>query len=137
MATLNPYLNFDGAAAEAMAFYQSVLGGELHSDAYGAAGGEYGADPDAIMHAQLETPAGFVLMASDVPPGVPHQVGNNISVSISGGDEEQLRGWFDALSEGGTPGVPFEKAPWGDTFGMFTDRFGINWMVNAVKPTGA
>jgi PhnB protein len=131
MATLNPYINFDGQAAEAMAFYQSVLGGEVTSDVYGEAGAQYGAEPDKIMHAQLQTPAGFTLMASDVPPGTPHQVGNNISVSISGTDEDELRGWFEGLGEGGTPGVPFEKAPWGDTFGTFTDRFGITWMVNA------
>jgi PhnB protein len=137
MATLNPYLNFDGVAAEAMEFYHLVLGGELQSNSFGELGmGDDPAQADKIMHAQLETPSGFVLMGADVPPGVTHQVGTNVSISISGDDEEQLRGWFDALSEGGTPGVPFEQAPWGDVFGMFTDRYGIGWLVNAVKSGG-
>ena len=135
MATLNPYVSFDGQAAEAIGFYQSVLGGEVGTTTF--ADGGMGDDPphaDKIMHAQLVTPAGFVLMAADVPPGMTHDVGSNIAISISGTDEAELRGWFDGLSEGGTPGVPFETAPWGDVFGMFTDRFGIPWMVNA---TGA
>ncbi|MET0468034.1 MAG: VOC family protein [Aeromicrobium sp.] len=134
MATLNPYLNFDGTAAEAMAFYQSVLGGDVDSNSFG----EFGMsdDPDQaekIMHSQLQTPTGFVLMAADVPDGMPYDPGNNISISISGTDEDELRGWFDALADGGTVSVPFETAPWGDVFGMLTDRFGINWMVNATK----
>lgn len=137
MATLNPYINFDGTAAEAMDFYQSVLGGEVRRSTFGEFGmSDDPAHADKIMHSQLETPAGFVLMAADVPDGMPYEVGSNLSISISGTDEDELRGWFNGLAEGGTPIVPFEKAPWGDTFGMFTDRFGVTWLVNAVADAG-
>jgi PhnB protein len=135
MATLNPYLNFDGTAAEAMAFYQSVLGGEVDSSSFS----EYGMgdqpdqadEADKVMHSVLRTPSGFVLMAADVPQGMPYEVGSNVWVSISGDDEDQLRAWFEALAEGGSVSAPFEPAPWGDVFGMLTDRFGINWMLDA------
>ncbi|AXH95692.1 VOC family protein [Ornithinimicrobium avium] len=133
MATLNPYLSFDGAAREAMTFYQSVFGGELTISTFGESGFTEGVpDLDQVMHAMLVTPAGFTLMAADTPDGVPHNPGDNISISLSGPaeDEDELRGFFARLSEDATPGVPLEKAPWGDHFGMLTDRFGIGWMVN-------
>jgi len=132
MATLNPYLSFDGTAAAAMAFYQSVLGGELTSSSFGEFGMSDDPDQvDQVMHAQLETPDGFTLMAADVPEGMPFTVGTNVAVSLSGDDEQQPRDWFEALAEGGTITVPFEPAPWGDTFGMLVDPFGIGWLVNA------
>jgi PhnB protein len=129
---LNPYLNFKDSARDAMTFYQSVLGGELSVSTFG----EYHAseDPteqDKIMHAQLETPDGFVLMAADTPNAMEHRPQSGVSVSLSGTDEAKLRGYWDGLSEGGTVIMPFEKAPWGDTFGMCVDRFGTSWMVNA------
>ena len=58
------------------------------------------------------------------------EVSPNGTLTLSGDDEDRLRGWWDALSAGGTVGVPLEKAPWGDSFGMCTDRFGVAWMVN-------
>lgn len=130
---LNPYLSFRDTAAEAMAFYQSVLGGELERNTFG----EYQmsddpAEADKIMHSQLETPGGLTLMAADTPNGMEHHPGSSIAVSLSGEDEAELRGYFEGLSAGGTVTAPFEKAPWGDTFGMLTDKFGINWMVNAL-----
>jgi PhnB protein len=135
---LNPYLNFDGSAREAMTFYQSILGGELTVSTFG----EYHAseDPseqDKVMHAQLETADGFVLMASDTPNAMEHRPQAGVSVSISGDDEAKLRGYWDGLSEGATVIMPFEKAPWGDTFGMCLDRFGTNWMVNATGQPAA
>ena len=130
---LNPYLNFpDGRAREAMEFYRSALGGELTIMTFGDMGTE-GALADQVMHGQLETPAGFTLMGADAPPEmVQVTYGDNVSVSIAGGqkDAEDMRGWFAALSEGGEVRQPLEVAPWGDEFGMFTDRFGIAWMVN-------
>ena len=85
------------------------------------------------MHGQLETPSGLTLMGADAPPEmVQVTFGDNVSVSLSGSNEEaeQLRGWFSALSDGGEVRQPLEAAPWGDEFGMFVDRFGISWMFN-------
>ena len=130
---LNPYLNFpDGKAREAMELYASVLGGELSVMTFGDLGTE-GPLATQVMHAQLEAPGGLVLMGADAPPEmVQVTFGDNVSVSLSGGpqDAEQLRGWFAGLSEGGQVKQPLEAAPWGDEFGMFVDRFGINWLVN-------
>jgi PhnB protein len=133
MVTLNPYLTFDGRAREAMTFYQSVLGGDLTLSTFGESGFTEGVtDPDQLMHATLTTREGITLMAADVPDGMSYQPGDTISISLSGPSEDHdlLRGYFDRLSEGATPGVPLEQAPWGDYFGMLTDRFGIGWMVN-------
>lgn len=130
---LNPYLNFpDGQAREAMELYRSVLGGELSLMTFGEMGME-GPIADQVMHAQLETPAGFTLMGADAPPEmVQVTFGDSVSVSLSGGQEdaEELRGWFAGLSEGGRVRQPLEPAPWGDEFGMLLDRFGIAWLVN-------
>jgi PhnB protein len=129
---LNPYLNFKDSAREAMTFYQSVLGGDLTISTFG----EYHAseDPseqDKVMHAQLETPDGFVLMAADTPNAMEHRPQAGVSVSLSGTDEAKLRGFWEGISAGGNVLMPFEKAPWGDTFGMCVDRFGTSWLVNA------
>jgi PhnB protein len=133
MVTLNPYLNFaDARAREAMEFYASVLGGELNVMTFGDMGTE-GPTATQVMHGQLETPAGLTLMGADAPPEmVQVTFGDNVSVSISGSNDEaeQLRDWFSALSDGGEVRQPLEAAPWGDTFGMFVDRFGISWLFN-------
>ena len=131
MATrLNPYLNFPGTAREAMAFYESVLGGTLTVMTFGDVGAEGVADPEQVMHAMLETPSGFTLMASDLPPGMEHQPGNNVNISLSGDDADELRRYWEALSADGTVIMPLERQMWGDDFGSCTDRFGIHWMVN-------
>jgi PhnB protein len=139
MATkLNPYLSFRDTAGEAMDFYHSVLGGELTRNTF--AEFQVSGDPaeaDKVMHSQLETSSGLTLMAADTPNSMEHNPGSNIAVSLSGEDEAELRGYFEGLSAGGTVQQPFEKAPWGDTFGMFTDKFGINWMVNALGEQNA
>jgi PhnB protein len=133
MVTLNPYLNFaDARAREAMEFYASVLGGEPNVMTFGDMGTE-GPMATQVMHGQLETPSGLTLMGADAPPEmVQVTFGDNVSVSISGSNEEaeQLRGWFSALSDGGEVRQPLEAAPWGDEFGMFVDRFGISWLFN-------
>lgn len=131
MTTLNPYLGFRDNAREAMTFYQSVFGGELAMSTFGEFhASEEAAEQDKIMHALLTTEKGMVLMGADTPNSMDYTPGNNISVSLSGTDEAELRGYFDKLSDGGTVAMPLEKAPWGDIFGMCKDRFGIDWLVN-------
>ncbi|GAA1132383.1 VOC family protein [Arthrobacter flavus] len=132
MATrLSPYLNFNGNAREAMTFYQSVFAGELTMstfDDFQAA--QDPVDAEKIMHGQLETEGGLMLMGADIPTGMEHTQGNTFSVSLSGEDEAELRGYWDKLSGSGTVTVPMERAPWGDSFGMCTDGYGVDWLVN-------
>src|SRR6476619_8223322 len=112
---LNPYLQFKDNAREAMTYYQDVFGG----------------DRDGVMHSQLEAPNGFTLMASDTPEGMPEaSPGGNITISLSGDDNDDLRGYWDKLADGGQVMMPLEKQMWGDEFGMVKDRFGVSWMVN-------
>jgi PhnB protein len=73
-------------------------------------------------------------MGSDTPPGTAFTPGSNFSVSLSGDDADELRGYWERLSEGGTVAVPLEKQMWGDEFGMCADRFGVSWMVNITQP---
>ena len=129
---LNPYLSFRDNAREAMTFYRSVLGGELTISTFGDFhASEDPAEQDKVMHSQLETPDGLVLMGADTPNGMEYRPQAGVSVSLSGDDEPRLRGIWERLSESGTVTMPFEKAPWGDTFGMCVDRFGTSWLVNA------
>ena len=127
---LNPYINFDGNTREAMEFYRDVLGGELTISTFGEFGNPDPAVADKTMHAQLETDRGFTLMASDGPPGAEMTVGDNITLSLSGDDADELHGYWTKLSESGKVTMPLEKQSWGDEFGMCVDQFGIAWMVN-------
>lgn len=131
---LNPYINFAENARQAMEFYREVFGGELSMSTFGEAGGADGPDADKIMHAQLETPAGYTIMASDAPTGMEHSEGSSLSISLSGDDGDELRRYFSGLSDGGQVTMPLEKQMWGDEFGMCVDRFGIAWMVNISQP---
>ena len=132
---LNPYLNYKDNAREAMEFYKSALGGDLEINTFGEYG-DTGPNADGVMHARLETDAGFTLMASDLPPGSEETpVAGNVSISISGDDSDKLRGYWEKLSEGGTITMPLEKQMWGDEFGMCIDKFGVAWMVNITQPT--
>jgi PhnB protein len=88
------------------------------------------AEQDKIMHAMLTTENGMVLMAADTPSSMDYTPGNNISLSLSGSEEPELRGYFEKLADGGTVAMPLERAPWGDTFGMCKDKFGVDWLVN-------
>jgi PhnB protein len=131
---LNPYISFDGNAREAMEFYKQVLGGELTINTFGEFGASDGPGADNVMHAQLESPSGFTLMASDTPPGMEYKPGDNISISLSGDDADELRGYWDKLSGNGTVTMPLEKQMWGDEFGSCVDQFGITWLVNIGQP---
>ena len=125
---LNPYLSFNGNARQALEYYQGVFGGNLTMTTFGEFGQEQGADK--IMHGLLETGGGHTIMGADTPPGMEYNPGDTITVSLSGDDADELRGYWEKLSRGGTISVPMEKQMWGDEFGMLTDRFGIDWMVN-------
>jgi PhnB protein len=131
---LNPYLNFDSNARQAMAFYHSVFGGDLTLNTFGESGAQDTPDADKIMHGQLETDRGFTLMAADTPSGMQRHPGDTIAISLSGDDAQELRGYWERLSDGGTVSVPLEKQMWGDEFGMCVDQFGIGWMVNISQP---
>jgi PhnB protein len=131
---LNPYITFPGNARQAMEFYREVFGGNLDVNTFGELGGQDAPNPDGVMHAMLESDRGFALMASDLPPGMEHQPGNNMAVSLSGDDGDELRGYWERLSAGGTVTMPFEKQMWGDEFGMCVERFGVSWMVNVSQP---
>ena len=129
--TLNPYISFRDDAREAMGFYRSVFGGELTLSTFADFGAsDDPAERDKIMHGQLTTEDGLVLMGADTPGSMPYAPAAGISISLSGDDEERLRRYWEALSSSGTVLEPLATAPWGDSFGMCTDRFGITWLVN-------
>jgi PhnB protein len=134
-STLNPYINFKDTAREAMEFYQAALGGELTISTFGDFGDKDAPEANLVMHSNLTTPSGFILMGSDTPPGMDASVSGGFAVSLSGDDEAELRGYWDKLAAGGEVTVPLEKQMWGDTFGMVTDKFGIDWMVNITEAT--
>jgi len=130
---LSPYLNFSGNCEEAMNFYKSIFGGELEISRFGDyASPEMPVDDkykNGVMHSTLAG-GGVTFMASDGRPGVPVTFGDSVSMSIAGSDEATLTGYFNGLSEGANVVAPLEKQVWGDKFGMLTDKFGINWLVN-------
>ena len=136
---LNPYLNFRGNAREVAEFYHSVLGGELTISTFKELGGSSGpADDDLIMHSQIVGATGLVIMCSDVPEHMTYAVGDHdFSVSLSGDDEVELTGYWDKLADGATIEQPLTKAPWGDTFGMLRDKFGVSWLINISAPAAA
>jgi len=136
MATINPYLNFKGNTEEAFNFYKSVFGGEFITlmrwkDAPEADKMPAG-DQEKIMHVSLPIGKGNVLMATDAceSMGQTLTVGNNFYISISPESEEEATRLFNGLSAGGKVTMPLHKAFWGAYFGMFTDKFGTQWMVN-------
>jgi PhnB protein len=128
---LNPYLTFKANTREAMEFYKSVFGGTLELNTFKDS--SMSSDPsedNLIMHALLTGDNDIVFMASDTPAHVEYKPGTNFSMSLSGDDKTKLTEYFDRLSSDGTITQPLVEAPWGDTFGMVTDKFGVQWMVN-------
>jgi PhnB protein len=128
--TLSPYLNFNGNAAEAMRFYQSVLGGELTIQTFGEAGmAQNDSEKNLTLHAAL-TSNGITLFASDGRPDQQVIFGDNVHLSLQGSDSARLNAYFNGLAAGGNVDMPLAKQFWGDTFGMLTDKFGVHWMAN-------
>jgi len=137
MTLLNPYLGFRDSAKQALEFYQSVFGGELTLSSFGEMhASEDPAEQDKIMHGMLTSPSGLVLMGADTPNSMAFNPGDNYSVSLSGEDDAELRGYWDKLSDGATITQPLTQAPWGDSFGMCTDKFGVSWLVNIAAAKG-
>ena len=129
--TLNPYLSFRDNTREAMEFYKTVFGGKLTLATFK----DFNAFQDSsedhlIMHSVLEGENGVTFMASDTPKRMEYRPGTNMSMSLSGDSEAELRGYFEKLSAGGSVFMPLEKAIWGDTFGMLSDKFRVQWVVN-------
>ena len=140
MATLNPYLNFQGNTEEAFNFYKSVFGGEFITVMRYKDTPEAGKVPaheqDKIMHMALPIGKGNILMGTDMleSMGQPLQAGNNISLSITVDSEGEADKLFQGLSADGQVTMPLEKTFWGDYFGMLTDPFGIQWMISYEYP---
>ncbi|HEY2490668.1 MAG TPA: VOC family protein [Streptosporangiaceae bacterium] len=131
---LNPYLNFNGNARQALQFYQSAFGGELNLNTFADFGAKDSPDADRIMHGQLETDAGYTIMAADVTSDMEYHPMAGCSVSLSGDDGDVLRGYWEKLSTSGTITMPMQKQSWGDEFGMCVDGFGVPWLVNISQP---
>lgn len=133
---LDAYLIFDGTAAQAMKFYEKVLGARLEmmmTFADSPMGSECGpGDADKIMHACLDI-GGRKLMASDEMPGTTHKGKHGVSMVLSYDSVDEAKKVFAALSEGGTVNMPMDKTFWVESFGMATDRFGTAWMINGGK----
>ena len=127
---LNPYIRYDGDARQALEFYQSVLGGTMNINTFGEAGQDDPQVADKIMHGQLETERGFLIMVSDTPPGMEFQPGHNITVALTGDDGDDLRRYWDGLTKDATIAVPLEKQFWGSEYGALVDKFGVDWMIN-------
>jgi PhnB protein len=132
---LNPYLNFNGNARQALEFYQSVFGGTLNINTYADFGGKDSPDADKVMHGQLENDAGYTVMASDHASNMgDYHPPSGFGVSLSGDDGEVLRGYWEKLSASGNTTMPMQQQPWGDEFGIVVDQFGITWLVNISQP---
>lgn len=134
MPVLNSYLTFDDKCEEAFNFYKSVFGGEFATTMrFKDAPGEHQqkGEENKIMHIALPVKGGAVLMGSDSPQkfgGV--KVGTNLAISITADSEDEAHKLFDGLSAGGQVTVPLDKAFWGSLFGMFTDKYGVQWMMS-------
>lgn len=128
---VNAYLSFKANAREAMEFYKSIFGGKLTLSTFKELG--MAEDPslaDLVMHSMLEADNGITFMGSDTPPSMPFSEGSRVSMALNGDNTAELTGYFERLGQGGTVKMPLAQAPWGDAFGMVTDKFGIDWLVN-------
>lgn len=131
MAQINAYINFNGNCREAMNFYKESVGGELNIQTVGGSAVAEQMPPEAaqqVLHSML-VKDDLVLMASDM---IGHALvqGNSVTLSINSGSEEEGNMLFSNLSSGGQVTHPFQQMFWGAMFGTFTDKFGVNWMVN-------
>lgn len=129
----NPYLSFRDNAREALAYYQSVFGGETEIHTFA----EFDASQDPeeqewVMHGQLESPAGLTLMMADTPKSMEYTPGGSMSISIGGflDEKSDMERFWDRLCDGGRIDMPLERAQWGGIFGMVVDRYAVTWIVS-------
>lgn len=137
MATLNPYINFNGNAAEAFDFYKSVFGGEFekvarYKDFSSPEHPISESDGNRIMHIALPIGKSGMLMGSDVLEvmGKVNEEDNRSSIAIIAESREEADKLFNGLSKGGKIEMPLADSPWGSYFGMFADKFGVKWMID-------
>lgn len=136
MTQLTNYLSFNGNCGEAMRFYEETLNGKIETlmtngQSPAAEHCSPGAS-DRIMHACL-TFDGAMLMAGDVPEHLPYEGMKGFNLTVTYDDTARARQVFDALSDGGTVTMPFEKTFWAEGAGMVTDRFGTPWIINGAR----
>jgi len=143
MATVNVYLTFEGNCETAFNFYRTAFGGKFKDfNRFGEMPPQEGMPPlsdemkNRVMHVSLPISAETILMGSDTMPGMGPdiKVGNNFSISLGVNSREEADKLCTALSAGGKITMPLEVTFWGAYFGMWTDKFGINWMVNYDLP---
>ena len=135
MEAIVPYLNFNGSAKEALAFYKEALNGNVvYSQTFGDANmAQDEGMKDKVLHAVFEAGA-LKFMVSDCPPGVSVQSGDQVSLSLNFTDADSIEKTFAALSDGGQITMPLQDTFWGARFGMTKDKFGVHWMFNFDKP---
>ena len=130
------HLNFEGRARAALAFYQSVFGGDIMQVTYGESGQPAGAaDADRIIYGQVTSPSGFHIMAYDVESNKPWDQGRNaFFAALVGESQEEIRTLWNALADGASIEHALAAAEWSPLYGMLKDRFGVTWIVNVVVP---
>ena len=139
MTTVNPYLNFNGNTEEAFNFYKSVFGGDFQAVMRFKDNPQCGEmaeiDKERIMHIALPIGTGTILMATDSLESLGQKltVGNNFYICLSPDTKEEADRLFNGLSEGGKIEMPIQDMFWGAYWGSFTDKFGVQWMINFVK----
>jgi PhnB protein len=130
---VNPYLNFDGNAAQAVKLYENALGATVeHLSRFGDMP-DSKAPPetkDRVMHATLRLGGGGVVMLSDIQPGMPYTPGSNLYVCLDFDDAADATQKFEALAAGGKVLMPLADTFWGAKFGMLLDAYGVRWMFN-------
>jgi PhnB protein len=134
MATINPYLNFDGNCEEAMNFYKSAFNAQFMGDIMRYGGTEMPhdkAEANKVMHCTLDIGNGNYLMGSDSPSAYPRpSFGTGVQIAIHPANEDEANKIFNNLAAGGNVTMPLEKTFWGALFGTLTDKFGVQWMIN-------
>ena len=130
--TTTTHLNFRGQARPALEFYRSVFGGQLVAVTYAEAHSvQRPEEADQVMWGQVRSEQGFAVMAYDVPASRSYAPGTDpVFVSVRGTDPDELRRYWDALSEGATLTAPLEPSAWAPLYGMLTDRFGVTWVLD-------